>query len=59
MDILGRLLDLLSNAIGDMPDDDRRGLFEAIHRALVVLDDYLCEKFGFSRRARGKHTIDK
>lgn len=27
----------------------------AIHRALVVLDDMVCDIFGFSRRARGKY----
>lgn len=27
----------------------------AIHRALVVLDDAVCDVFGFSRRARGKY----
>ena len=28
----------------------------ALHRALVVLDDAICDAFGFSRRARGKYT---
>ena len=28
---------------------------EAIHRVLVILDDWLCEEFGFSRKARGKY----
>ena len=31
----------------------------AIHRALVVLDDAICDAFGFSRRARGKYTLTK
>lgn len=59
MDILGKFLDLFSSAIGELEPGDKRGLFEAVHRAIVVLDDYLCERFGFSRRGRGKHAIDK
>jgi len=29
-------------------------LCETAHRVLVLLDDLLCETFGFSRRPRGK-----
>lgn len=34
-----------------------RACAEARHRALVVEDDYLCEAFGFSRKARGKYLF--
>ncbi len=32
-----------------------RSLTATLHRVLVILDDWLCDEFGFSRRARGKH----
>lgn len=31
-----------------------RAMAEARHRALVIEDDYLCDEFGFSRKAKGK-----
>lgn len=59
MDILGKFIDLLAKATGELPDSDRRKIFEALHRALVIIDDCICDLFGFSRKPRGKHTIDK
>ncbi|MBC8445741.1 MAG: hypothetical protein H8D74_00935 [Chloroflexi bacterium] len=44
---------LLSEDITRIPEV--RACAEARHRALVVEDDYLCEAFGFSRKARGKY----
>jgi len=32
-----------------------RRMAEAIHYALVVLDDFLCSEFGFNRWGRGKY----
>jgi hypothetical protein len=32
-----------------------RKLAETVHRMAVLLDDCLCDMFGFSRRPRGKH----
>ena len=28
---------------------------ETIHRVLVILDDWFCDEFGFSRKPRGKY----
>jgi len=39
-----------------MDEKKWRSLAETIHRILVILDDWLCEEFGFSRKARGKYT---
>ena len=39
----------------DTPED-RRTLFEPVHRAIVILDDYLCDLFQFSRKPRGKYA---
>ena len=30
-------------------------LAEVMHRVIVILDDFLCRKWGFSRRPRGKY----
>ena len=46
---------LLNSDIVQIPEV--RACAEARHRALVVEDDYLCETFGFSRRARGKYLF--
>ncbi len=59
MDILGKFIDLLASAIGELSDQDRRKIFEALHRALVIIDDCICDLFNFSRKPRGKHSIDK
>jgi len=32
-----------------------RSLAETFHRVLVILDDWLCDECGFSRKARGKY----
>ena len=29
-----------------------------VHRCLVLLDDWLCDELGLSRRPRGKHAPD-
>lgn len=33
-------------------------LAEVVHRCLVILDDWLCKHYGFSRRPRGKFSRD-
>lgn len=36
---------------------DQIGRFwEVVHRMLVIFDDWLCEEFKFSRKAKGKHV---
>lgn len=40
----------------EVTDDRWRRFFECLHRMLVILDDWLCDEFGFSRRPRGKHA---
>jgi len=39
-----------------MTPDRWRTFFETLHRMLVILDDYLCDEHGFSRKARGKYA---
>ena len=46
---------LLNATLTQSPEARARA--EARHRALVIEDDYLCETFGFSRRARGKFLL--
>ncbi len=41
-------------SLRDVPE--LRAIAEARHRALVIEDDHLCDTFGFSRRAKGKHA---
>lgn len=36
-------------------EDRWHRFFIALHRILVILDDWLCEEFGFSRQAKGKY----
>ena len=35
----------------------RLAFFQALHRAVVILDDWLCDTFGFSRKGRGKYEV--
>jgi len=42
-----------------MTQEQVRAFFEARHRALIVEDDWICQHFKFSRRARGKFVSDK
>lgn len=39
-----------------MTPDRWRRFFETAHRVLVILDDWLCDEFSFSRRPRGKYA---
>jgi len=39
-----------------MTPDRWRTLFETLHRVLVIMDDWLCDEFGFSRKPRGKYA---
>lgn len=36
--------------------EQHRRLREVVHRVLVILDDYLCDEFGFSRKAKGRYA---
>ena len=39
-----------------LTDQQRVAFWEVLHRMVVLFDDWLCETFGFSRKARGKYT---
>lgn len=32
-----------------------RSFWQMVHRILVLADDWICDTFGFSRRAKGKY----
>lgn len=51
------LIESFAEAISTESAEDRRGFFEALHRALVIIDDFLCHRHGFSRKARGKYVV--
>lgn len=36
--------------------EQTRRFWEVVHRVLVIFDDWLCDEFKFSRKAKGKHT---
>lgn len=56
MDNLAQLvLEIVQTMINNKSLEERRQLGEAIHRAIVVLDDYLCARFSFSRKPRGRY----
>lgn len=50
------LFEALAKALSAESEEDLRTLFEVVHRDLVIFDDYLCERFGFSRKPRGKYV---
>ena len=33
---------------------DWRGFFEMTHRVLVIFDDWICDRFNFSRKPKGR-----
>ena len=39
----------------ELTPEIKLAFFAALHRALVILDDWLCDAFGFSRKPRGKY----
>ena len=49
---------LANTFIAETPEE-RRKLFEVVHRNLIIFDDYLCETFGFSRKPRGRYDRKK
>jgi len=42
--------------VGDMVDREcRRAFWMAVHRALIIIDDWICDTFGASRKPRGRY----
>jgi hypothetical protein len=38
-----------------MTPDQQREFWKIVHHILIVFDDWLCDTFGFSRKAKGKY----
>lgn len=53
------VFEALALAMSAETEEDRRSLFEVVHRGIVVFDDFLCERFSFSRKPRGKYATKK
>ena len=42
-----------------MTPEQKDSLIKIIHQVLVLLDDWLCEHFGLSRKPRGKYVDEE
>lgn len=54
MSDLHELLDVLIRALAGESDQEQWVLAEVVHRAIIIIDDYLCARFKFSRRGKGR-----
>lgn len=41
---------------GAIIDGVDQSFYVVLHHALILIDDWLCDKFGFSRKPKGKYT---
>jgi hypothetical protein len=40
----------------ELTPDAKKAFFVLIHQILIVLDDWFCDTFGLSRKARGRYS---
>lgn len=47
---------VLAFPVGEMTEAELRTHYIAVHRAIIILDNWICDRFDLSRKARHRKT---